>query len=120
MGDFNNILSSEEKLEGRPREKKSFQDFKQLIDDNQLLDVRYNRKPWTWCNNWKGSGEIMQRLDRGLCSEGWPQLFENAKCSHNESHASDHNMLLLETLPVDMRKKKRFYFDKRWVQHEGA
>ena len=35
---------------------------------------------------------------------------------HNE--ASDHCMLLLETEPKSRKWKKRFYFDKNWVQHK--
>ncbi|XP_027102957.1 uncharacterized protein [Coffea arabica] len=82
------------------------------------MDVGYKGHPWTWCNNWDGDGEIKQRLDRGLSSYPWMQTFERATCKHLDSFASDHSMLLFDTKPGPNRRKKRFYFDKRWLQRE--
>ncbi|XP_071906102.1 uncharacterized protein [Coffea arabica] len=67
MGDFNDITSNEEKWEGRVRDAKNFQDFREFINDNKLIDIGYEGKPWTWCNNWYGTREVKERLDRGLC-----------------------------------------------------
>ncbi|XP_071903082.1 uncharacterized protein [Coffea arabica] len=118
IGDLNDIISNDEKWGGRRRDYRSFQDFQEFINENQLLDVRFLGKPWTWSNNWYGSGEIKQRLDRGLCTLKWSQCYEDAKCLHIESIASDHSMLLLETEKERKRWKKRFQFDKRWLQHK--
>ncbi|XP_027127794.2 uncharacterized protein [Coffea arabica] len=96
-GDFNDILSNEEKL----------------------VDIGFEGHPWTWSNHWDNEGEIRQRLDRVLGSMDWFQDFESAKCHHIETLASDHSLLLLGTNPGIERKKKRFYFDKRWLQKEG-
>lgn len=65
-------------------------------------------------------GEIKQRLDRGLGTNEWVELFEKKKCTHIESLASDHSILLLDTMSDKKgKKKKRFFFDKRWIQKEG-
>ncbi|XP_027067676.1 uncharacterized protein [Coffea arabica] len=90
IGEFNDIVSNEEKWGGRNRDDRSFQDFRNLVDDNQLLDIGFEGKPWTWCNNWYGDGEVKERLDRGLCTLEWSQCFSEANCKHIESHASDH------------------------------
>lgn len=119
MGDFNDIVSNEEKWGGRTREDWSFKDFKQFIEDNQLIDLGFEGNPWTWRNKWE-SGEIKQRLDRGLSSTGWQACFESPKCRHIDSLGSDHSMLLLDTIPEKKKRKKRFFFDKRWVQKEEA
>ena len=52
MGDFNDIPSNDEKWGGRIRDDRSLPDFRNLINDNQLLDIGFEGKPWTWCNNW--------------------------------------------------------------------
>lgn len=49
----------------------------------------------------------------------WFQEFERARCQHIDTLASDHSILLLDTNPGIGRKKKRFYFDKRWLHKEG-
>ncbi|XP_071909826.1 uncharacterized protein [Coffea arabica] len=76
------------------------------------------RQPWTWCNNWGNEGEIKQRLDRAMSSADWFKTFENAKCSHIKTYASNHCALMIDTKPTVERKKRRFFFDKRWLQHE--
>ncbi|XP_071921713.1 uncharacterized protein [Coffea arabica] len=81
VGDFNDILSNEEKWEGVVREERSFKDFKEFIDQNSLIDIGFEGQPWTWSNHWDNEGEI-QTLER--------------------------------------KEKKRFYFDKRWLQREGV
>ena len=78
-GDFNDILSNEEKWGGRWREEKSFSDFKNFINDNQMVDIGFERNPWTWSNNWEEIGEVRERLDRGLYSLDWSLLWEKIK-----------------------------------------
>ena len=39
---------------------------------------------------------------------------------HIETEASDHSALMLSPDAEPIRKKKRFYFDKRWIEHEGV
>ena len=46
-GDFNDILSNKEKWGGRWREEKSFSDFKNFINNNQMIDIGFERNPWT-------------------------------------------------------------------------
>ena len=46
-------------------------------------------------------------------------MFDQAKCTHMESIASDHSMLVLDTTPQGRKNKKRFVFDKRWTKREG-
>ena len=56
-------------------------------------------------------------IDRILGNKGWIRRFEKAKCTHIETEASDHCILLLSTKPERRRWKRRFMFEKRWFQH---
>ncbi|XP_071916302.1 uncharacterized protein [Coffea arabica] len=117
-GDFNDIVSNDEKWGGNWREERSFRDFKEFINGNQMIDIGFEGHPWTWCNNWDAEGEIKQRLDRGLCSYSWYQTFDQVKCRHMETYASDHSMIMIDTRPMPSKRKKRFYFEKRWLKRE--
>ena len=70
-GDFNDILSNEEKWGGRARDDRSFKDFNSFIERNSLVDLGFTGNPWTWSNNWEGEGEVRQRLDRSLNTISW-------------------------------------------------
>ncbi|XP_027171734.1 uncharacterized protein LOC113771340 [Coffea eugenioides] len=118
-GDFNDILSNEEKWEGRWREENSFTDFNNFINDNQLVDIGFEGNPWTWSNNWEDVGEVKERLNRGLCCIDWSLVFDKANCKHIDTFASDHSILMIDTNPETRKRKKRFYFDKRWLKREG-
>ena len=98
-GDFNDILSNEEIWGGVVREERSFKDFKDFMDQNSLIDIRFEGHPSTWSNHWDNEGEVRQRLDRCLCSFEWFQTFGKARCQHIDTYASDHSRLLLDTVP---------------------
>lgn len=117
IGDFNDIISNDEKWGGRVRPNWTFSDFKGFINNNELLDIGFEGLPWTWSNLWEGDGEIKQRLDRALASEEWCEVFKDARVTHFEVEASDHNILLLETEPRIRKPKRRFHFDSRWLQY---
>ncbi|XP_071906076.1 uncharacterized protein [Coffea arabica] len=118
-GDFNDIVSNDEKWRGRRRDEWSFRDFKQFIDDNEPVDVGFDGNPWTWCNNWENEGEIKQRLDRMLCTFTWFQSFDNTRCKHIDNYSYDHSMLVVDTEPEENKRRKKFIFDKRWIEREG-
>nr|XP_027065280.1 uncharacterized protein LOC113691366 [Coffea arabica] len=117
-GDFNDLVSNDEKWGGIRREEKSFHDFRDFINGNYLLDIGFIGHPWTWCNNWEEEGEVKQRLDRGLCTYPWFQVFDKVNCRHIDSYASDHSILMFDTMMSSSRRKHRFFFDKRWLKRE--
>ncbi|XP_071902764.1 uncharacterized protein [Coffea arabica] len=99
VGDFNDIRSGEEKWGGRRRHESSFKEFNRFIKENELVDLGFEGKPWTWCNQWEGEGKVKERLDRFLASVKWYQRFDRARCSHIENEASDHSICGDPTFP---------------------
>nr|XP_027062801.1 uncharacterized protein LOC113689183 [Coffea arabica] len=117
-GDFNDILSNEEKWEGRARDERSVKDFSSFIENNSLMDLGFTGNPWTWSNNWENEREIRQRLDRGLSTINWCQNFDKAECEHVETLGSDHSMLLIDNWPRIEKRRSRFFLDKRWLKRD--
>ncbi|WMV59000.1 hypothetical protein MTR67_052385 [Solanum verrucosum] len=68
----------------------------------------------------ENEGIIQERLDRVLVSPNWKIKFENANVQHIETEASDHFALMLSSDAEQLRKKKWFYIDKRWIECEGV
>ncbi|KAF4391041.1 hypothetical protein F8388_024873 [Cannabis sativa] len=78
----------------------------------------------TWCNE-HGTSPIMERLDRGLCTEEWLAQFEGADISLLYWWESDHRPLLVD-IPIRVdgnkcgktKRKSRFHFEEAWCQEE--
>ncbi|XP_027155460.1 uncharacterized protein LOC113766368 [Coffea eugenioides] len=67
VDDFNDICSRGEKWGGRERSEGSFRDFNSFISRNELVDIGYERVPWTWSNTWEGKGDtnpVQKRVKR--------------------------------------------------------
>lgn len=54
-------------------------------------------------------------MDRFFGVAQWLVEHEKAVVQHIDRQASDHCMLILDIKPKLRKKKRRFYFDKRWI-----
>ena len=68
FGDFNEIVSMEEKLGGVVRTQQYMDGFRDAINICGFKDLGYRGLDFTWCNNREGSNRIYMRLDRALAT----------------------------------------------------
>ncbi|CAN6573468.1 unnamed protein product [Malus baccata var. baccata] len=113
IGDFNDILCNEEKEGGNYRPASSMRDFREFVASNELMDLGYEGYPFTWRNN-RESLPIQQRLDRGLATMGWNNLYPDTTIRHLVLEGSDHAMLVLSTEKLLVRRGRMFSYDARW------
>ena len=59
-GDFNTILSSEEKKGGRPFTMHEARDFQGFMEEMGLLDIGFSGLKFTWCNKRFGGGTYLE------------------------------------------------------------
>lgn len=116
---MNDIRTPKEKNGGRLRSEASCKVFREFIDQMHMEELEFKGRMWTWANNWHDEGYIDARLDKFFGVSQWLKENNNAVVEHVEKHSSDHSMLVLDTNPALERKKKRFYFDKRWLGKSG-
>ncbi|KAF4358315.1 hypothetical protein F8388_014585, partial [Cannabis sativa] len=124
IGDFNKIVSLSEKVGGRDRLPGAMDGFKEVIDDCRFIDFSSFKHELTWCNEHNNS-RIMERLNRGLCTEEWLSQFEGADISLLDWWESDHRALVVD-MPVRVdgakcgksKRKTRFHFEEAWCQEE--
>lgn len=118
MGDFNSILSEQEKFGGRTRLNSSASLFRQFLFDTGLVDLGFRGPAYTWKNCQHTSTVIFQRLDRILISSSWSQAFPHAHVNHLPRIHSDHAPLLLRTHNQAIPKKK-FKVERWWFEADG-
>ncbi|GER56507.1 2-nonaprenyl-3-methyl-6-methoxy-1,4-benzoquinol hydroxylase [Striga asiatica] len=95
----------------------------QLIESNQLSEapqmgvqeIPLKGIQYTWANNRAGEGYVEEVHDRMFVSYNWLVRFPNAEVFRWFRSASDHCMLVINSGGVQIRHKRRFNFDKRWI-----
>ncbi|MBA0868970.1 hypothetical protein Goshw_021310 [Gossypium schwendimanii] len=67
-GDFNAILENVEKEGGRRKPLALMEDFREIIDELSMVDLKTDNGWFTWVNNREGKAMVKERLDRFLMS----------------------------------------------------
>lgn len=62
-GDLNEILDNSEKLGGPRRDRRCLEEFKEVLDECKLRDIKPPRDQFTWHSNRNGC-HVWERLDR--------------------------------------------------------
>ena len=92
LGDFNEILFSHEKEDGRQRPQSFMQAFRDALMDCELEDLNYSGEPYTWKR-----GKIKERLGRVVANGEWITMHPRAILHHLDYVRSGHHPILLDT-----------------------
>ena len=74
IGDFNEILSANEKQGGEPGSEWQMANFREVLDDCRLRDMGFKGARFTWCNRRDEQDRLYVRLDRGVANQEWYDL----------------------------------------------
>ena len=116
LGDFNDMISDEEKLGGLPVNRTRMSAFRNCMDNCGLIDLGFHGPRYTWTNKslcWHTT--IREWLDRGLGNAEWATLFPTAEIHHLPKVKSDHCPILLSTDPRERKPPKPFRFEQMWL-----
>ncbi|KAA3453417.1 reverse transcriptase [Gossypium australe] len=118
LGDFNEIANSFEKQGGRRRPERQMSAFRTALEDCNLFDIGFTGRWFTWERGKFRSTNIRERLDRGVASNRWLELFLNARIEHLTHSFSDHCPILLNTLGEAkhdlLYNFDNFLFEAKW------
>lgn len=89
-GDFNTILSNEERLYGTTPHGGSMEDFANVLFHCGLLDAGFEGNAFTWRNN-----HMYQWLDRVVYNWEWAKVFTFTREQHLNRDGFDHCPLLV-------------------------
>ena len=119
VGDFNELLSNDDKCGGVTRDESSFWNFRNLIQNCKLKELRHSGNCLSWAGK-RETGWVQCRLDRSFGNDEWFSLFPRANMEYLELWASDHRPIrVCFALERDNPSKSRFFFDKRMLSREG-
>ena len=116
-GDFNEILSGEEKMGGAPRPQRQMDRFCEVVNTCGFKDLGYCGPDFTWCNMQEGINRIYLRLDRVLATNDWISYFSGTRVLHLVDSTSDHCALLIaDSIAMQPSRKRRFHFEEMWTK----
>ncbi|KAA3477129.1 reverse transcriptase [Gossypium australe] len=117
LGDFNEITSSFEKRGGRLRSERQMLDFRMVLEECNLIDLGFIGRWFTWERGRVKVTNIRERLDHGVVTLNWMELFPNYQIEYLTHSFSDHCPLLLDTMGgsrIDQQHKERkFHFEAK-------
>ena len=114
-GDFNEVLSPNERLRGG-RLSNSMRRFSDIMNDLNLSDLPLQGGPYTWSGGLNGSA--MSRLDRFLVTADWESQCNKVTQRRLPRPVSDHFPILLDSDGVRTGPSP-FRFELMWLKYEG-
>lgn len=82
-----------------------------FVDYNNLFDVEFKGRRFTWVKKLGDIVVIQERLDRCLMNEKWMDLSPDLRAIHCPRIGLDHNPILLDSLPPYSKGHKQFMFE---------
>ncbi|XP_075658762.1 uncharacterized protein LOC142628578 [Castanea sativa] len=119
FGDFNEIVSMEEKLGGVQRSQRQMDKFREVIHHCKFKDLGYYGPDFMWSNMQQGENRKYLRLDRALATPDLIDLYKDIKVHHLVESTSDHCVLLISNATVQKYpNSRRFLFEAMWTKRE--
>ena len=98
LGDFNEVLSNEDKFGGNQININRALEFKACLDNYSFLDLGFASPKFTWTNKRLITSLILERLDRCFANMNWRLLYPKALVTHLPRSFSDHCPVLIELM----------------------
>ncbi|XP_074360471.1 uncharacterized protein LOC141700659 [Apium graveolens] len=120
VGDFNDMISMNDKKGTHAHPPALLDGFKQTIEDYRLIELDLMGGKYTW-EKCRGKPEwVRERLDRAFATTSWWSLFPLCKLNVHHCVHSDHEPIQLEFYSTEhSRKKFRFRFENIWLKEEN-
>lgn len=114
--DFNEVLYAFEKVRGLSRDEHKLKEFRDTLNDYNLMDVGYNSRWFTWKQGNLSNNNIREWLDRGVANEEWLFRFLSTQVRHLVHLISDHCPLLdTNNSTRDRMFVRPFHFEAWWA-----
>ncbi|KAG5549293.1 hypothetical protein RHGRI_014597 [Rhododendron griersonianum] len=120
IGNFNEILSSEDKMGGNNPNPARFTSFHGMLSVCGLFDLGFKGPKFTWRNNRRDGDLIMERIDMAFANAKWRELHNQAMVFVDAAIGSDHNPLILNTSFPMQKVGKPFRFESFWTTKESC
>ncbi|GAU10318.1 hypothetical protein TSUD_418940, partial [Trifolium subterraneum] len=121
IGDFNDLLSQEDKRGNHPHPNWLCNGFRTVVGDCDLTDIHLEGYPYTWIKSRGSSNVIEERLDRAMANLMWLMKYPDVRLLNLLASHSDHSPILLQSSPmVRNGTTYTFRFENMWLKEEDV
>ena len=117
FGDFDQILSKEDKFSFNQGSLLGVESFHHLISELALCDLVASGQRFTWMNRRKEDNFVMERLDRAFASVDWINAYPNYALRNFPIIRSDHGPIILDIDLQQSFRRRPFRFEYIWTSH---
>ncbi|XP_074342277.1 uncharacterized protein LOC141679769 [Apium graveolens] len=121
IGDFNDLMCIGEKRGGGDHPRYLLTGFADAVCEYGLTDLGFVGEKYTWEKSRGTSNWVQERLDRGLATQDWRNLFPLAEVQVLEVATSDHLPLHLQlNKKVYVPRGRCFKFENVWLKEKDC
>ncbi|KAG6663838.1 hypothetical protein CIPAW_02G050900 [Carya illinoinensis] len=95
IGDFNEVLYSDEKEGGNPRSESLMRLFREVLEEGSLYDLGWMGNKFNWSNCHEDDSFTRERLDRAIANAKWKTQYPVHTVETLPTICSDHSPILL-------------------------
>ncbi|GKC82657.1 reverse transcriptase domain, reverse transcriptase zinc-binding domain protein, partial [Tanacetum coccineum] len=110
LGDFNAALFLHDSSAGNSNIYISMREFKECVEDIEVMDVQNSGLQFTWSQKPKGSSGLLKKIDRIMANLKFNDIFAGAHAIFKPYRISDHASSILNIPTVTKPKPKPFKF----------
>ena len=118
VGDYNEIMASNEKQGGLPKPLNQMQVFWATLLHCGLVDLGFQGNIFTWNNGRPGDAFVQESLDRACATVEWKEIFLAARVIHLQSSYFDHVPIPITTHDPNQPNRRRKipkWFEEKWA-----
>ena len=117
IGDFNQILSHDDKFAFDSKKIIGSDLFQQILSELELCELEAKGKKYTWMNQRENESFVMEKLDRAFAIVDWINSCPQYTLHNHPIIRSDHGAILLNLENKHPFRRSPFKFEKMWVNH---
>lgn len=95
IGDFNDLLTREDKQRIHPHLSRLCVGFKNAVGDCDLISIKLEGHHFIWIRSRRTSQVIEERLERAMENIGWLDIFHNVQLLSLLTSHSDHSPIIV-------------------------
>ena len=120
IGDFNQVLTDEDKFTFHSNSIARADLFQQILNELELCALEAKGQHFTWMNRREDDYFVMERLDRAFASTEWINSYPQYALYNHPIIRSDHGSILLEFEVQLPFRRRPFRFERMWSSHEDC